>query len=42
MIDNGGYVIYAPASGSLEQLLRDSEGMRVLWEQAGESDGAGG
>lgn len=29
------------ASGTLEQLLRDSEEMRVLWEQAGESDGAG-
>ncbi|MQC27464.1 MAG: ABC transporter ATP-binding protein [Chloroflexi bacterium] len=28
------------ASGTLDQLLRDSEEMRVLWEQAGESDGA--
>lgn len=42
MTDNGGCVIYAPASGTLEQLLRDSEEMRVLWEQAGEPDGAGG
>ena len=30
------------ASGTLDQLLRDCEEMRVLWEQAGESDGANG
>jgi hypothetical protein len=36
------YVIYAHASGTLEQVLRDSEEMRVRWEQADESDGAGG
>jgi len=42
MSENGRDVIYAHASGTLEQVLRDSEEMRVLWEQAGESDGAGG
>jgi hypothetical protein len=41
MTENGLYAVYALASGTVEQLLRDSEEMRVLWEQAGESDGVG-